>query len=131
MNTIADAEHLAEFLKLSTKPIYVFLACGEDSWQLLVKPFLLQMGEDFAVIRGDPDGKLWVFSDCEHLGREDLATKVQALPTAAPGMIRKLAAAYGDNAFELSEGWAAAVRGMAEMEAPPPFPMIRRNCFFN
>jgi hypothetical protein len=110
MAAVKVAEHLAKLLAGYEKPLYVLLARGADSWDLLIRPPLLSSGADFAAIKDD-DGGVWVFSDCAAL--KEWPDKARALPTAAPGMILKLAAAFGDS-FELSEGWTSAVACLAQ-----------------
>ncbi len=108
-----EVEHLREVLRHHPRPLYGMVIVADDSWQLLVRPRLIERTGEYLAIPS-PGGSFWVFSDADFL--QYMPRLATPLPSAVPGLVRRIHTACGSAlGWELSPGWAAAVKRAAAL----------------
>ena len=110
-----DVVHLAEVLRHWPTPLWGAAYAG-DGWVLFVRDVYRRGPFQWLAVE-QHDGDRLLITDADLSVRRPLA---MALPTAAPSLVTIMAAAHGAAAFELSAGWASAVRRAAGLFAPAP-----------
>ncbi len=123
MAASASADHLAELLTNYAalhdgRRLWLTISPRQDSWELLLRVALIGLGADWLAVL-DKIGQTWVITDAVVMA--DCKRTARELPSAAPGLVRMWFRELPSEAFELSAGWTAAVKRMAElMEAISP-----------
>ncbi len=123
----ALAELLKDYAVFTGKPLYLTWRPA-DGWELLHKYafriFAAELGAQFVAVRDDKNAQYWIVTDYARMN-ELLATSKE-LPTAAPELVMHFARTLGTepDRWELSDGWAASVKRLADRPAAFPVPPL-------